>query len=457
MNIDLILNITEYLNFGLGTLLFLAYAYQIFYIIVALIKKPKVYPATDQSKRYAVMIAARNERVCLPHLIESIHAQTYPKDKIDIWVIADNCTDDTADIARSMGAHVVERQDPEHVGKGYALNYLLHHIKKYSEAGYGAYAAYFVIDADNVLCADYIAEMDKAFSAGHRIVTSYRNSKNFKRNWISAGYALWFLREARYLNHPRSVLNTSAAISGTGFMVASDIIEKNDGWQCFLLTEDIEFTSECVRKGETIGYCHQAMLYDEQPITFSQSWRQRKRWARGFFQVMGKHGGGLVGGTFRGRFACYDMMMTILPAFIISLIILAVNIVSIGLCIAVGHPEGILRVLADFALFLIWPYSILFIMGLVTAITERKKIFCSTPKLIFYLFTFPLFMLTYLPISLSAMFGRVTWKPIVHTCNVTEADITGQCASSSKGKVVPDGSGASAETSPKPEKHVACE
>ena len=86
-----------------------------------------------------------------------------------------------------------------------------------------------VFDADNVLDENYVAEMNKVFGSGYSVVNSYRNSKNYGSNWISAGYALWFLRESKYLNGARMQCGTSCAISGTGFLVSNEIIRENNG------------------------------------------------------------------------------------------------------------------------------------------------------------------------------------------------------------------------------------
>lgn len=114
--------------------------------------------------------------------------------------------------------------------------------------------------------------MNETFSDGYRIITSYRNSKNYGDNWISAGYALWFLREAKYLNNARYLLGTSCAVSGTGFMFSREILKSCGGWPFHLLVEDIEFTIHNIVSGEKVGYCPRAVLYDEQPTKFSQSW-----------------------------------------------------------------------------------------------------------------------------------------------------------------------------------------
>lgn len=100
--------------------------------------------------------------------------------------------------------------------------------------------------------------MNMTFNDGYDAVTSYRNSKNFGDNWISHGYGLWFLHEAQFLNRGRMRIGNSCMVSGTGYMISRELIEKNDGWNFFLLTEDIEFTADCIANGVTIGYCERA-------------------------------------------------------------------------------------------------------------------------------------------------------------------------------------------------------
>ncbi len=306
----------------------LMYSYQIVYMFVAFKAKQDKNPVIQNvhPNKYAVIIAARNEELVIGQLIKSIKNQKYPEELIDIFVVADNCTDNTAQVAEQAGAIVRERFNKAQVGKGYALDYMIKIIER--EYSSRKYEGYFVFDADNLLDENYIAEMNKTFNQGYRVITSYRNSKNYDQNWISAGYALWFLHEAEYLNLPRMVLNSSCAISGTGFLVHADLIKDNGGWIHHLLTEDIEFSVSQIIKGEKIGYCRSAMFYDEQPVTFDQSWHQRLRWAKGFYQVFAKYGRDLISGIFQGkrnRFSCYDMTMTIMPAMLVSSISIMVN------------------------------------------------------------------------------------------------------------------------------------
>lgn len=351
----------------------------------------------------------------IAQLIESIKKQKYPSELVDIYVIADNCTDNTAEIAETAGATVFCRNDSSRIGKGYALNF---GFNKITELGkFDEYDGFFVFDADNLLDGEYIAEMNKLFDSGYRIVTSYRNTKNYDTNWISAGSSLWFLREAKFVNRPRMMLRTSCAISGTGFLVARDIIKEKGGWNYYLLTEDIEFSIDHVIKGEKIGYAEDAMLYDEQPYTFKASWNQRLRWAKGFIQVGMRYGLRLFWSIFRRfSFSCYDLFMTIFPAMIFS-VAAAVIDAYVAIYASINTPGNPIIGEATSALIGVATgfYACFFFFGLFTTVCEWKKIRASAFKKIIYLFTFPLFIATYIPISIVALFKKIEWKPIDHT------------------------------------------
>lgn len=414
------MEVFELINRILGIIFIVCYLYQFLYILVPLFKKDKPHKKTIPH-RIGILVSARNEEMVIGNLIVSIKNQSYDNELITIFVIADNCTDNTAEISRRLGAMVYERNNTEKIGKGYALEFLYENIVR--DYGDSYFDAYLVLDADNVLDVNYIEEMNKTFSDGYEVLTSYRNSKNYGDNWISAGYGLWFLRESKYLNHARMLLNTSCAVSGTGFMFASNVIKEVGGWKFFLLTEDIEFTIHNVTKGRKIGYASQAHLYDEQPTTFAQSWNQRLRWSRGYLQVWGKYGGKLLKNIFSKNFTSgYDMTMTILPALIISLLT-SINII-------VGFAYGAIRMLnlTDYSVSVLFTllsmYSTLWIIGLITVITEWKRIHTSAFKKILYTFTFPLFMFTYIPISFVALFKKVKWTPIEHNRAITLDEIT---------------------------------
>ena len=402
----------ETINAIIMALFFLCYSYQFVYLAIGLFAKPKKTEAAAPRHRIAVLIAARNEEAVIGQLLDSVRAQNYPPELLDAYVVADNCTDATAVIARAHGAEVFARQDTRHVGKGYALQFLLDRIRERRH-----YDAYLVLDADNILDPNFVREITAVHDQGYGVVTCYRNSKNYGDNWISAGYALWFLREARYLNGARMAAGASCAVSGTGFLFSDEVLRKCGGWHFFLLTEDIEFTIDNVVRDVKIGYARNAVLYDEQPTLFRQSWRQRMRWSKGYLQVFGKYGGKLIRGILRGSFSCYDMAMNIMPAAILTG---ASAVINLGAAVYAFAGGGSLPALGLSVLQTLGSlYLTLFLLGAVTTVTEWRNIHCSAGKKVLYAFTFPLFMLTYLPICAASLFARPEWKPIQHRRSMT--------------------------------------
>ena len=414
------MKIIVYLNFIISAVFTICYFYQMVYVFTGLFKKSKKFEA-KKLNRFAVLIAARNEEAVIKNLIEGLKAQNYPEELIDVFVAADNCDDETAKVSEEAGAYAYERFNNKYVGKGYALDWLIRRIKE--DHGDKNYDAYIVFDADNIVSPDFISEINKVFSNGYKVITSYRNSKNYGTNWITAGYSLWFLREAKFLNNSRMCLGTSSAISGTGFLVSCEVIEKNGGWIHHLLTEDIEFTTDCIINGIKIGYAEKAVLYDEQPTTVYQSYIQRLRWSKGFYQVFAKYGKSLLKGAVHGSFACFDMLMTIMPAMLLTLLSCAINIGAIVWCIITKTPETPMLMKTLFETFMSF-YLIFVFLGTVTTVTEWKRIYCRNYKKILYIFTFPLFMFTYVPISIIALFKKVSWKPIEHSVNADIGSVT---------------------------------
>lgn len=421
----------------------ICYFYQLVYVAVSLLRAPTPLPDAEPH-RFAVVICARNEEAVIGDLLDSLAAQKYPQEMLDVYVVADNCDDATADVASSRGAVVFQRDNKKKIGKGYALNWGLHRIwERFDDnddenpdwkrgAEKCPYEAYFVFDADNVLEPDYIAEMNKTYSAGAVAATSYRNSKNFSANWISAGYGIWFLREAKFLSQSRLLLHTSCAISGTGFFISSRLLKDAGGWKWHLLTEDIEFSAAQISQGERISYCPTAVLYDEQPEDFKTSWNQRYRWAKGFYQVFAHYAGRLFCGIFKNpcghKWACYDMLMTIAPGMLLTIIAVIFNIVILALCLTgvmsigaavASSVSSIIFCFANYAGFM-------FVLGAITVFVEWHNIRATPKQKIGYCFTFPLFMLSYLPIAICALFGRAHWKPIQHKVSVDVASFTGK-------------------------------
>lgn len=377
-------------------------AYQLGYTLLSLVKTPRWKPGAG-TNRYAVLICARNEAAVLPKLLESLRAQDYPG-VLDLYVAADNCTDDTARLARKGGATVFERHDLVHVGKGYALNFLLHRI--WAEGKH--YDGYLLFDADNLARPDFVRRLDGVFGPECPVVAGYRNTKNY-RGWVAAGQGLCFIREVRFLNCPRTLLGFSGNVTGTGFLVSEKILRTAGGWPWHCLCEDLEFSTVQMIAGRRIAYCPQAEYFDEQPATLSQSVRQRLRWCKGFLQVMASRGAGLGRAALRGSWSCADLLISRIAPVLFNL--LALGFAAAGAALA-GGP---VLVLAALGRILACGYLSMLVMAALTTCTEWKRIQAPAVWKLAGIFTFPLYMATYLPIALVACVRRVEWTPVAHT------------------------------------------
>lgn len=405
----------------------MAYLYQWFYTIWVLIKGMVRMPPAKKKHTYAFVIAAHNEEPVIANLVKSILTQEYDGE-IKCFVVADNCTDSTAKLAREAGAIAWERNDLVRKGKSWALDYAFSRIlDEYGDH----FEGFFVMDADNIISPTYVDVMNDTFDQGYLVCTSYRNSKNFDSSWVSSAYAIWFLREARFLNNARMILGTSCAISGSGWLVSTSVVRGMHGWRFHTLTEDIQFSTFCCAHGIQIGFAP-AEFFDEQPVTFKASWVQRMRWTKGFYQVFFSYVGNLMHGIFvRHRFASYDMLMTIAPGMLLSLISMLVN----GIYIIVGilshgflvsHREVLMSTGSMLMSFFL-VYLMHFFLCLITTIVERKHIHARKKwRIITNLFTFPLFMLTYIPINVIALFKKVEWIPTKHDIAVNFEDVVSE-------------------------------
>lgn len=416
-----ILNQFDALTTIIMLLMTIFYLYQFLYIIYSLIhRKAPVLKDAEKNHRYAIYISARNEQDVIGELLDSLNNQDYPKDLYDMYVVADNCTDHTAETARNHGAVVFERFNDEEKGKGYALNYLYHCVCAFKRKGY--YDACIVFDADNIVDKNFLKEINKSFDTGkYDALTTYRNSKNFGENWLTAAYSIWFMHEARHLNYIRCSLGSNCMISGTGFLVSDKVMQENEGWPFYLLTEDIQFSVQSALSNTRIGYCDSAILYDEQPASWKQAWNQRLRWAKGFYQIDARYIVSLVKGIFNGRgsqkMSCYDVLMTVAPCSLltIGMIFLAVSIFMSSVLM----PYYVRLLFQDEMLFYLSAELVMSWLGLtalaaLTVITEWKRIKADTWTKMKYIPLFPVYLLSYLPIAIQAMFVKVEWKPIRH-------------------------------------------
>ena len=359
--------------------------------------------------RFNILIAARNEGKVIGNLIASLKNQDYPKDLYKIYVIPNNCTDDTEEVAKKAGAKIISCDIPVKT-KGEVLKHVF--AKFMDKDDFDAFA---IFDADNIVDPNWLKEMNNTLLSGFNVAEGNRDSKNVSDNWLSGSYSLFYYMQNLFFNKARLNLGLSAAINGTGFVVKKSVIEKY-GFDPKTLTEDSEFTAQCSLNGERIAYVEKAITYDEHPIRFKDSWNQRKRWSKGTLQCLRIYGGRLFLNIFKnGNMTSLDMLMMFMAPIIqvISLILFLVLIEFRFLGIELFDLFSYL--FASGILFFIVTYLIGVATNVFVFAINRQKI----SEVLSSVFLFALFIFTWIPINIVCLVKKdVTWKPITHTRNV---------------------------------------
>ena len=241
----------------------------------ALLRRPRIPEPGARRRRFAVLIPAHNEASVIDRVIRSVREQTYPARGLDIFVVADNCTDATATIAREAGAIVHERVDAVDRAKGHALRWLLPHVREH-----GRHDAYIVVDADSILSSEFVAQMDARLQAGSRVIQAHYRVLNATASPTSA------LREAalaslHYLRpRGRAALGLSCGLKGNGMCFDAAVLDKH-GWSSVGLAEDVELHLALVRAGIRVDFAPEATVSADMPTNLGDAASQNLRWEAG--------------------------------------------------------------------------------------------------------------------------------------------------------------------------------
>lgn len=390
---------------------------QIFHMTLSIFVKKKRFPAAKESHRFGFLIAARNEERVIGDLVRSIRAQDYPQELLHVFVVADNCTDRTAAMAREAGATVFERFNDRLRGKSYALDDALKRIlAEYEDLGLEAVV---IMDADNLLHPRFVAEMNKAFDKGHKIATGYRAPRNFSDSWAAGSSSFMYLRESRQVNRSRARLGIGTFVFGTGFYISMSYVRQFGGWPFHTLTEDSEISTVVSTLGDKVAFCEDAFFYDEQPAGFRDFWRQRLRWCRGNHQVFFKRIGALCRSFLRRpSLTKWETGTFLLPLPAVSFIwFILYTLLGLGWAVFQAVPAGVLMqeclqfCIADFTFPLLFGY----VDAVVLLLQCNKQIDAPAGKKVRYMLLFPVGMYMLLITTALTLFKKVGWQQISHT------------------------------------------
>lgn len=397
-------------------LVLMLYGIYFAWITLGTLARCKSHPAAPPAHRFALVIAARNEELVIGNLIDSLKNQNYPKELYEVYVIPNNCTDGTREVAASRGALIFDGSSKIR-SKGDALREFFGHqlatqatqASQASKASKADYDAYCIFDADNVASPQFLAEMNNAMAAGVKIAQGCHDSKNPYDTFMSGCYTIYYLVANRIYNQSRKAIGLSALICGSGFLISADTLKKLGGWNTVTITEDTELTAQCALIGEKVHYVKEAVVYDEQIQSFGLSWKQRLRWSTGSYQVLWTYGKKLlVPSEKKNLMDRLDLFL-----FLIAPPLQVVYLVLFALLASLGAFDFILGLL-------IFSYLTCTGIALAVLLLEGKKL----RRMWKGIFSFWILIMSWIPINAICLFRKQTvWHPIQHNRTIRIEEI----------------------------------
>jgi len=374
-------------------------------------KKMK-YAIHKPKYKFGVVIPVRNEEKVIAQLIDSLKKQNYPNELFEIIAVPNNCTDNTEKVAKKAGATILKPDVPVRI-KGDALENIFAKLVKQDK-----HDAYIVFDADNLVHPDFLARMNDALCEGAQVAQGFRDAKNMSDSWVTGSYTIFYFIQNFFYNRARMNYSGSATINGTGFMMKKDVIK--DGFHTVTITEDSEFTGQCALRGIQVAFVENAITYDEHPVDFKSSWKQRKRWTSGTLDCLKVYGSKLMKQFFKtGNIACFDMaLMYAAPiimvlSFMLTFILYAFNLFGVQLFDLFSYM---------YALGLVF-FAAGYVLNIIMNIFVIKYNNKSIKSVLSGVFLFTFFLLSWIPINIICLFKRTKeWEAIVHDRNNIDLD-----------------------------------
>ncbi len=373
---------------------------------------PKTYIPKNT---FAIIVPAHNEEIVIGPLVENLLQLDYPRELFDVFIISDNSTDSTADIARSHGAQVFERFDTENRGKGYALEWFFNKLFKMPKK----YDAVVIFDADNLVEPQFLRHMNNRFCDGSKIVQGYIDAKNPLDTWVTASFAMSFWVANRMAQLSRYNLGLSNTLGGTGMAISVGLLQQI-GWGATSLTEDLEFSLKALLLGYKTTYAYEAVVYDEKPLTFRQAWKQRKRWALGHVELFRTYSPKFI------KAALQRKDPVLLDAALIT--IQPILVVMMGLLGIIGLVDAFIFDIYNPIFGLIWPpilWELVYALQLMYPFLVIWVDKLPRGVIKWSIFHYPIFLYSWTVIIFLNFFGktRVSWSHTVHTRSISYADI----------------------------------
>ena len=315
-----------------GGWLMIMMLYQLGLTVFGFSRKVKDYADHDPESRFLVLVPAHNEEKVIGDIVRNLKEMDYPEELYDFYIIADNCTDNTAEVARSLGAKVIEtkKETPDApTGKPIALKKALEAIGDYQNR----YDLMMIFDADNLMDHNMFREVNSQFLDKGRpdFIQCYLGVKN-KEGVVAWFYYTGYTLTNRFFDLAKHRLGLNCAIGGTGFAMSTSYLYQRGGWTTMSLTEDFEIQVEATLEGRKILWNHVARVYDEKPTSMRAAIRQKIRWGQGHWYVALHNTGKLFRALFTRRIGLGEFFSLLTYMYSISAyVVVLLQAVATGL------------------------------------------------------------------------------------------------------------------------------
>ncbi|MEP6756416.1 MAG: glycosyltransferase family 2 protein [Chthonomonadales bacterium] len=286
--------------------------YLVVLLFAAIIARRDSSPFLDPKNRFCLLIPAHNEELILGEVLDRLQQVEYPRDLWTVFVIADNCTDSTADVAKTHGAEPMVRNNPDEIGKGYALDWAIQQLLVDKRN----FNAFLILDADSILSPNFLHVMNRAIEKGSVAMQGYYGVLNVHDSWRTKLMAV-ALALAHYVKPiGRRTLGLSDGLKGNGMCFTREALTRVP-WSGESVTEDIEYTLRLVDAGIRIDFLPQAIVQAQMPTTGKQATTQRQRWEGGRYGLFKRAIGSAMKFFSRGKWMQFDRSFElIIPPFV---------------------------------------------------------------------------------------------------------------------------------------------
>ena len=369
---------------------------------------------------FAIIIPARDESLVISNLLDSIKRQSIKVNPKDIYIIVESKKDKTVEIAKTHNINIVYRRDLTKRRKGYAIDDAIKKIIKSKKH----YDMYFIFDADNILDRNFCKEMIKSYKKGYDIGIGYRNTKNGNSSIYAAASSLTFSMINTFSNNYKVKHNLTLTVSGTGFYIKGEVLEKLGGYPFNSLTEDYEFSLYAVLNDLTSTYNTKAKYFDEQPTSYSITIKQRTRWVKGYFTSRNKYYS-LLKNKLKVKDNNYPSVYITLVGvkpyilLVISVILYLANLIYRIISNSIVKVE-VTSLLLQFFVIILFIYLILMVFTGILLIKEKDNLRLNRQMKVKVLFYNPLFLASYVKCLYLALKNKdLEWVKIEHSDNIS--------------------------------------